>query len=176
MLCVQGVWIITSPFPLVEWFIMQFKTDKLVGFIINTSAVVIFLVQIFGVPIFPLPHTSFDIPMTLLGLILSLLGASLAIWARVTMGKIWGLPKQHDFKRQNKLIVNGPYEYTRNPIYVGLIIIYIGFELTLHSFLILAVLIPVIKFYQAIITEEKLLVKYFGKNYLLYKAKVPRII
>lgn len=110
------------------------------------------------------------------GLVLFFTGMYLAIWAKITMSKNWGLPAQHDSKRQSQLVTTGPFGFTRNPIYLGNLLLAVGFSLALQSYSLF--LIPV--FYYAILktvlVEEKLLKKIFGSQYESYMRKVPRFI
>jgi protein-S-isoprenylcysteine O-methyltransferase Ste14 len=92
------------------------------------------------------------------------------------MNKYWGIPAKHDDIRQTKLITDGPFSYTRNPIYVCMILLFIGFSIALRSFSILLVPLVVYTIYKTILIEEKLLLKKFGKEYETYMAKVPRFI
>ncbi len=76
----------------------------------------------------------------------------------------------------NSLQINGMYHITRNPMYLGLAIIYLGltclignwWNLILFPFLLLLVQQYIIK------KEEKYLVRRFGNEYAEYKNKVRR--
>lgn len=65
---------------------------------------------------FPMPTTLIVVAIMPIGLILFVAGIVLCIWAKLTMKTSWGIPAQHDIKRQHTLIINGPYRFTRNPI------------------------------------------------------------
>lgn len=125
---------------------------------------------------FPWPHTSHDSFFTVFGLIMFYAGVSLCIWAKLVMKTSWGMPAQHDINRQDKLITAGPFSYTRNPIYVGLILVAAGMSVTLHSWFIFLVYFLYVYIKKAITTEESLLEKHFGEEYNRYKQKVPRFI
>ena len=88
----------------------------------------------------------------------------------------WGVPAEHDIARQNKIIKKGPFSFSRNPIYVGLILVILGYTLALRSYSVLLVLLVAFYFCKAILKEEKILNKHFGKEYLEYKSKVRRFI
>lgn len=115
-----------------------------------------------------------NIIVIIIGSILYILGLILAIWAKITMGKIWGRPAEHDIKRQNKLIVTGPFKFSRNPIYLGLILTFLGYSLALRSIMVILILFIIGFFYYSAVKEEKILEKHFGKKYLEYKSSVPR--
>ena len=75
-----------------------------------------------------------------------------------------------------KLIVEGLYRYTRNPIYLGHFLIIFGeFLLFGHSLLLLYFILFFINFHFYItLIEEKELKKRFGKEYIDYTKSVPR--
>ena len=110
------------------------------------------------------------------GIILAIIGTTLAIWAKLTMKKSWGPPAQHEIQKQKKLVTTGPFAYTRNPIYVGLLLHFFGFELALENYLALLVIPFAYLFYRAALIEEKLLEKHFGKEYQIYSSRVHRFI
>lgn len=121
-----------------------------------------------------LPFTNTTIAF--IGVILYLLGLFISIWAKITMGKFWGRPAQHNIKRQNKLINIGPFKYSRNPIYLGLILAFLGYSLVLKSIFIILNIFVILYFYRAALKEEKILEKHFGKRYLRYKSLIPRFL
>ncbi|HRN70928.1 MAG TPA: isoprenylcysteine carboxylmethyltransferase family protein [Candidatus Woesebacteria bacterium] len=122
-------------------------------------------------PSWKLPGGNLDLYF---GLILFVVGGILAIWSRLVMNTLWGPSGQHNIKRQDTLITTGPFAFSRNPIYLGLIVMVTGYFLALQSYLILLVLLPLDYFWRAIVVEEALLQKYFGETYLQYKKKVRR--
>ncbi len=74
------------------------------------------------------------------------------------------------------LVTAGLYKITRNPMYVGLLVILFGYAIWLGSltpFLILPVFYWLITSMQ-IKPEERILEKKFGQEYLDYKNKVKR--
>jgi len=74
------------------------------------------------------------------------------------------------------LVVEGPYRFTRNPIYIGFILIYFGLALILTSLWVLALLVPVLIVLQrgVVEREEAYLHRQFGEAYRKYQARVPR--
>ncbi len=74
------------------------------------------------------------------------------------------------------LVTNGLYKISRNPMYLGMLIILFGFAIflgNLTSFLVLPAFYIVITEMQ-IKPEERILEKKFGKEFLDYKNKVRR--
>ena len=74
------------------------------------------------------------------------------------------------------LVVTGPYRVTRNPIYIGFMLVYFGLAIILTSLWVLLLLIPVLVILQrgVVEREEEYLERQFGDAYRKYKARVPR--
>jgi protein-S-isoprenylcysteine O-methyltransferase Ste14 len=105
-----------------------------------------------------------------------------ALWAILTLWSV-GLFRRArtsfiPVKPTTALVVSGPYQYTRNPMYVGFVCLYLGFALWFSSFwalILLPVVIAVVQSY-VIAREERYLEQKFGEEYLRYKARVRRWI
>ena len=74
------------------------------------------------------------------------------------------------------LVTDGPYAYSRNPIYIGLSFLYVGVGLTVDSAWIVALLVPllVVMRYGVIAREERYLEGKFGAPYIEFKSRTPR--
>lgn len=74
------------------------------------------------------------------------------------------------------LVIDGPYRFTRNPIYIGLVLAYFGFAIMLTSLWVLLLLVPVLAILQrgVVEREEAYLQGKFGDAYRAYQARVPR--
>jgi len=82
------------------------------------------------------------------------------------------------WKPTTLILTNGLYRYSRNPIYVAMILIYTGIAIAAGSWIAFAAL-PVCLFiirYHVIAREEAYLEDKFGDVYLEYKATVRRWI
>ncbi len=80
--------------------------------------------------------------------------------------------------RTERLVVVGPYQYTRHPMAFGAFLVYLSISIFLNS-VICTVLVLVCVFLMRVYlknTEEKRLLKDFGNVYLEYKRRVPMII
>ncbi len=76
------------------------------------------------------------------------------------------------------LVTSGLYKYTRNPMYLGMVIILIGFAVwlgNLASFLMIPCFIGYLTKFQ-IIPEEEILLEKFGEKYAEYMLRVGRWI
>ncbi|HEX2803318.1 MAG TPA: isoprenylcysteine carboxylmethyltransferase family protein [Sphingomicrobium sp.] len=80
------------------------------------------------------------------------------------------------FKPASRLVTSGIYRWTRNPMYLGMALIYAGIAVLFDSLLALVLLIPVLIIIQlyVIAREEAYLERTFGDEYLAYKARVRR--
>ena len=124
---------------------------------------------------FPLP-LELDVPIRSIGLTIFLVGVFVACWAKFAMGKSWGMPAQHDTQTQKELVTHGPFRYSRNPIYVGMILMNFGTAIALKSAFILLIFVIYNFMYTQILIEEQLLKKIFGKKYSDYLRAVPRFV
>jgi protein-S-isoprenylcysteine O-methyltransferase Ste14 len=79
-------------------------------------------------------------------------------------------------KPTTRIVANGPYRFTRNPIYIGMLLGQAGLAVGFDSLWILATLVPfylVIR-YGVIAREEVYLESKFGDVYLSYMSRVRR--
>ena len=108
------------------------------------------------------------------GILLILLGLSLAIWTMILFHKI-GKGTLAPWASTQHLIIEGPYKITRNPMITGILIILFGETLVLNSLYILCwtILFFVINCIHFKLYEEKNLAEKFGDEYLEYKKSVP---
>ncbi len=74
------------------------------------------------------------------------------------------------------LVATGPYRFTRNPIYIGFVILYFGLAILLTSAWMLVLLVPVLVILQrgVVEREEAYLTAKFGDAYRQYQKRVPR--
>jgi isoprenylcysteine carboxyl methyltransferase (ICMT) family protein YpbQ len=64
------------------------------------------------------PFGDFANGLAMAGAILCVAGLAFAVWARVSLGRSWGMPMaQHD---NPELVTSGPYRFVRHPIYTAL--------------------------------------------------------
>jgi protein-S-isoprenylcysteine O-methyltransferase Ste14 len=82
------------------------------------------------------------------------------------------------FEPTTAIVSDGPFRYTRNPIYLSLALIYTGVAALINSLTVLVPL-PVVLFIMqrgVIEREEAYLERKFGAEYTQYKARVRRWI
>jgi protein-S-isoprenylcysteine O-methyltransferase Ste14 len=113
--------------------------------------------------------------------IVQIVGFTLVIGGNVTLllayrklGVLWAYPIDGT-KKENKLVKSGIYSKIRHPVYLSFNIFCLGFNLILLDwFLLIIYLIGSIGLYFQTIDEEKILIEYFGDEYLEYMKKTGR--
>lgn len=82
------------------------------------------------------------------------------------------------WKPSTALVVVGPYRWTRNPMYLGMLILQAGAGIMADSLWLLALLVPLWAAlrYAVIAREERYLDRLFGQDYRDYKDRVRRWI
>ena len=119
-------------------------------------------------------NSYFQIQNLIIGLTLIFIGELLRIWAVSYAGGITRTTKVG----APSLCTTGPYSYTRNPLYIGNMIIYTGVVYVAGSYNILSMLIItwtffIIQYYLIIKLEQNRLIEIFGKEYKAYMNNVP---
>lgn len=121
----------------------------------------------------PLP---FDLSLAFLGWTVMDIGAVILLWTAWLM--IHRKTTLSPFGRPQRLIQEGPFKWSRNPIYVGLLLVYAGVALLWAQFwcwLLLPVLVVLLQV-GIIRHEERLLAQHFGDSYHEYCQRVRRWI
>ena len=139
-----------SPKPNLVIYDLQFPYD-----------IIIFIIQVFGI----------------IGLIWSILHINGKEFLGLTQIKRYfeGNYRLDDLDEYHELVVKGPFKYSRHPIYFFTIVL-LGFRSTMDLFYLVFFLCMLTYFYIGSMYEEKSLAKRYGKKYLDYKNKVPRLI
>ena len=110
------------------------------------------------------------------GLFLVALWLALAISAVVTFRRSGTTP--NPTKPTTALAFSGPYKLTRNPMYLGLVLLVLGSGLVMNSIWLILMAAPVVFLLRnaVILKEERYLEAKFGQAYTEYKARVRRWI
>lgn len=116
---------------------------------------------------------------TYFGYMLATLGTIIAVKSmkEISAGRFIGWLPHDDLREKDELIVNGWYSYVRHPLYLALILIFLGYFLyvpnlasMVHLLALLLYLPPGIYF------EEKKLIAIYGEVYIDYQRNVPPIL
>jgi protein-S-isoprenylcysteine O-methyltransferase Ste14 len=124
--------------------------------------------------VMPLPFLPAVVSAGWLGAIVFALALALVAWAISTMTRAGSnVPTRLP---TTTIVKTGPYRFTRNPIYLGMVLGLIGLAIAFNSLWLLMTLVPfalVIR-YGVITREEAYLERKFGDGYRRYRARVRR--
>ena len=97
----------------------------------------------------------------------------------IIIGALYLMSRSHIvFTTPKPMVVDtGVYAHVRHPMYLGSILLYVGFWVCTLSLLSLIPLFAVIIGYNYLASdEERILIEAFGDDYLEYKKRVPKWI
>src|SRR5262245_23101196 len=105
------------------------------------------------------------------GLALVVFGVGILIWGRRGTNVDPLLPS-------TAVVTSGPYRFSRNPLYVGLAIVYLGLTLTFDAWwgIVLLALVLIVMHLGVIQREERYLERKFGDGYRQYRSAVRRYL
>ena len=109
-----------------------------------------------------------------LGLVLLAVGLAFAIWARVHIGRNWGMPMTQ--KDQPDLVTSGPYAHVRHPIYAGILLAVVGTAVAIAWIWLIAAALAAAYFIYSATAEERYMAKQFPDTYLAYKLSTKMLI
>jgi protein-S-isoprenylcysteine O-methyltransferase Ste14 len=117
------------------------------------------------------PHL---VPWVGLGLIA--LGLALGIPGRIGLAR--ARTSVNPRKPTTAIVTSGTYRFTRNPLYVGLAIVFVGLTLAFDTAWGFVVLVPilVVMHFGVILREERYLEAKFGDEYRQYRGRVRRYL
>ena len=134
----------------------------------------IYLVVAFILNRFIKSSVVFNYNYRMLGILTLAMGILIMLWA-------WSLFRNsrtpfRPTRRPKKMVTAGPFEWTRNPMYLGIVLILSGIACYMGSVIMFiapgAFFITINAVY--IPYEEKVLVKIFGEEYKRYQKRVRR--
>ena len=110
------------------------------------------------------------------GVALVLLGSTLFVWARRTLGRHYS--GHVSVKKEQELVQIGPYRIIRHPAYAGYLFMALGLALgysSLSGFVsTLLILLPAVVY--RIRVEDRILAEHFGTQFEKYARKKKRLI
>ncbi len=113
--------------------------------------------------------------LKLVGTTLYFVGLAVAVVARLQLGKNWANIEDGQVLSGQLLITNGIYRYIRHPIYTGDLLLLVGLELALNSWLVLGVIILFAVVIKQALAEENLLTQAIPA-YRTYCRRTKRFI
>ena len=119
-------------------------------------------------------HPPAALPARIIGAGLALAGIALVVSAKKSLRRA-GTHVRPD-QPTTAIVSDGPYRFTRNPIYLGASTAYLGVTLLLNAFWPIPALMPffVLLHWGVVRREEEYLEQKFNDAYLAYKNRVRR--
>ncbi len=115
-----------------------------------------------------------SVALEVVGAVVFAAGIGVAIWARIHIGRNWGMPTTQ--KAEPELVTSGPYRFVRHPIYSGILIGVLGTALATNVLGLIVVVVLGAYFYYSAWVEEKNLTATFPSAYPVYRAGTKMLI
>jgi protein-S-isoprenylcysteine O-methyltransferase Ste14 len=115
-----------------------------------------------------------SLPLAVVGAAVFVVGIGLAVWARLHLGRNWGMPMTQ--RAEPELITSGPYRFVRHPIYSGLLLAMLGTVLVNNLLGLIVVAVLTAYFYYCAAVEERNLVSTFPAAYPEYRGRTKMLI
>jgi protein-S-isoprenylcysteine O-methyltransferase Ste14 len=109
-----------------------------------------------------------------LGVVLCALGIGLAVWARIHIGRNWGMPMSR--KEDPELVTTGPYAFIRHPIYTGMLVAILGSAIGGSRVWLLPLSLFGPYFIYSARREERLMLEQFPAQYSAYMARTKMLL
>jgi protein-S-isoprenylcysteine O-methyltransferase Ste14 len=109
-----------------------------------------------------------------IGALICVSGIAVAIWARIDLGRNWGMPMTQ--KAEPELVTSGPYRLVRHPIYSGLLLAVLGTALVTNLLGLLIAALLTAYFYYCASVEEKNLTATFPIAYPAYRSRTKMLV
>ena len=110
----------------------------------------------------------------ILALTLIAAGVAVAVWGSRTMERAG--TNVNPMMASTTIVQDGPFRYSRNPLYLSLFSVYVGILLAIGTawlFVLLLMLAPIVE-YGIVRREERYLERKFGDEYRGYQRRVRR--
>jgi len=149
-----------------------------IGMVILGLALCVPLFYFLWIPLFKLPVQAGRV-LDVIGLIVYLAGCAFVLWARRTLGKMWGLSTSRNvmLRDDHQIIQNGPYAFVRNPMYFGWWVAMAGLVLIYPTWVVLLFLVfSVTAFIGRARREDRALAERFGEAWSEYKQRTKFLI
>ncbi len=110
------------------------------------------------------------------GLILMLLGVAIIVQGRRAL--LTAGTNVDPMLPTTAIVASGPFRFSRNPLYVGLTLVYLGLTVLFNTWWGVFLLVPVliVMHLGVILREERYLEQKFGETYRQYCSKVRRYL
>jgi protein-S-isoprenylcysteine O-methyltransferase Ste14 len=115
-----------------------------------------------------------SVAIAVVGTVVFVLGIALAVWARLILGRNWGMPMTQ--RAEPELVTAGPYSLVRHPIYSGILLGLLGTSLAISLIGLAITLVLGIFFVYSATVEERNLTATFPTTYPQYRARTKMLI
>lgn len=107
------------------------------------------------------------------GNVMAAIGAAIALASQVYMGRSWRIGAAEG--EVGAIVETGPFALSRNPVFVGQIMMFIGLTIAISDMVHLALLtLVIVAIYWQVLIEENVLARSIGEPYLSYRSRVRR--
>lgn len=149
-----------------------------VAVVILGLALCVLLFYFLWIPLIKLPISTGRV-LDLTGLVIFLAGCVFVLWARRTLGRMWGISTSRNVKLRDdhQIIQAGPYAFVRNPMYFGWWVAMAGLLLVYPTWVVLLFLaFSVFAFIGRARREDAALAERFGEAWVEYKKRTKFLI
>ncbi len=112
--------------------------------------------------------------LQVLGCVLFACGLGLAVWARIYLGRNWGMPMTQ--KDEPELVTSGPYGYVRHPIYSGILLGFLGTGLATNLYWLIGMAVIGAYFIYSATVEERQISASFPEAYAAYRERTKMLV
>jgi protein-S-isoprenylcysteine O-methyltransferase Ste14 len=129
----------------------------------------------FGLPTISTQVFFRSVTVSWVGVAVCLAGLLLLLWSLISFGQSFRVGIDAD--QPDRLITNGVFAFSRNPIYVAFASILLGQFLIFPNWILLVYLgAAVLLFHRQVLKEEEFLKKHYGQEYSDYCGHVRRYL
>jgi len=152
---------------------------QIAGSLLIVAALLLVIRGPLWIPVPVLGDTRAADVLRVLGLVIFIIGLGLNLWARATLGAMWGISTSAgtQLTAGHRLITHGPFARVRHPIYLGIWLFLTGIALVYRTWGPLLFLIATV--YSTVRRaqrEESALTGMLGDEWRTYAASVPMFV
>ena len=119
-------------------------------------------------------YQAHSILLGVVGTMLVFAGIGLAVYARIYLGRNWGMPMSR--KEEPELVTGGPYAFVRHPIYTGIVLAMLGSAIGVSVLWVVLLVAFAPYFVHSARREEELMREQFPAQYPDYMRRTKMIV